>query len=349
MFSRIKSRIILKTPLNHLIFEHKFKIMSTDPKTEPNSNPPNKVHYVEIEESHQGQRIDNFLMTYLKGVPKTHVYRIIRKGEVRVNKGRTKPVYKLSVGDIIRIPPVRVSDAKTVPNEADGDLYRLKKAILFEDDSFMIINKPPGMAVHGGSGISYGVIEALRKLYPNEKRLELVHRLDRDTSGCLLISKKISVLRAFHEMLRNNEMQKTYVALVKGRMREKEIKVEAPLRKFVTKSGERMVCVDKREGKSAITYFYPERLFGEATLVNVKLITGRTHQIRVHSQHLRHPIAGDDKYGQPDFNLAMKKQGLNRMFLHARSLRFEHPQTGEIMNPVAPLDQSLTKILGVLS
>jgi len=315
----------------------------------------NKVHFVEIDESHIGQRIDNFLMTYLKGVPKTHIYRIIRKGEVRVNKGRTKPVYKLAIGDIVRIPPVRVSDAKTIPNGAKGDLLRLKNAIMYEDKSIIIINKPSGMAVHGGSGISYGVIEALRELYPKEKRLELVHRLDRDTSGCLLIAKKISVLRAFHEMLRNSgsnggqQMEKTYVTLLKGQLEGKRIEVNAPLRKFVTKSGERMVNVDKNEGKSATTLFYPKQMFADSTLADVKLITGRTHQIRVHSLHLRHPIAGDDKYGDPKFNEVMKKVGLKRLFLHARSLRFEHPQTGETMNPVAPLDKQLTNVIKQLS
>ncbi|HFE38264.1 MAG TPA: hypothetical protein ENK06_07605 [Gammaproteobacteria bacterium] len=178
--------------------------------------------------------------------------------------------------------------------------------------------------------------------------MELVHRLDRDTSGCLLIANQVSVLRSFHEMLRNNQMQKTYVTLLKGQLQDKEIKVEAGLRKFVTKSGERMVCVDNREGKAATTFFYPKQGFTDMTLVDVRLITGRTHQIRVHSQHLRHPIAGDEKYGDPDFNAKIKKLGLKRLFLHARSLRFEHPQTGEIMNPVAAMDEQLKKILSKL-
>lgn len=322
--------------------------MKISSKSEQPANPTSQVHYLEIDESHLGQRIDNFLMTYLKGVPKTHIYRIIRKGEVRVNKGRIKPIYKLAVGDVVRIPPVRVSDAKNVPEGIEGNVLRLKKAILYEDKSLIILNKPSGMAVHGGSGISFGVIETLRQLYPNEKRLELVHRLDRDTSGCLLVAKKISVLRAFHQMLQSNKIQKTYVALVKGRFTEKEIKLNAPLRKFVTKSGERMVCVDKNEGKLATTYFYPTEAFDEASLVDVRLITGRTHQIRVHSQHLRHPIAGDDKYGDTKFNASMKKLGLKRLFLHARSLRFEHPQTGEIMNPIAAMDKPLSQLIGKL-
>ncbi len=322
--------------------------MKISPKSEQSPNPTSNVHYVEIDESHLGQRIDNFLMTYLKGVPKSHIYRIIRKGEVRVNKGRTKPVYKLALGDVIRIPPVRVAEAKNVPEGIEGNLLRLKKAILFEDKSLIILNKPSGMAVHGGSGISFGVIETLRQLYPTEKRLELVHRLDRDTSGCLLIAKKVSVLRAFHQMLQQNKIKKTYVALVKGRFTEKEIKLNAPLRKFVTKSGERMVCVDKNEGKLATTFFYPTEAYDEASLVDVRLITGRTHQIRVHSQHLRHPIAGDEKYGDVRFNASMKKQGLKRLFLHARSLRFEHPQTGEIMNPIAPMDKPLSQLINKL-
>jgi len=311
---------------------------------QPQKNPA-KVQHLTIDDAHAGQRIDNFLLTFLKGVPKTHIYRIIRKGEVRVNKGRIKPVYKLAAGDVIRVPPVRVSDAKNVPDNFEGQMLRLKNSIIYEDKALIVINKPSGIAVHGGSGISLGVIETLREMYPLEKRLELVHRLDRDTSGCLLIAKKASVLKAFHMMLQNNQIQKTYVALLKGQLTEKEIRVNAPLRKFVTKSGERMVRVDKNEGKVAETLIYPKQAFDQSSLVDIKLITGRTHQIRVHSLHLHHPIAGDDKYGDPDFNAAMRKLGLKRLFLHARSLRFEHPQTGEIMNPIAPLDNQLTELL----
>jgi len=306
------------------------------------------VSFVEIDENYAGQRIDNFLINYLKGVPKTHIYRIIRKGEVRINKGRTKPVYKLCVGDSVRIPPIRVSEAKNIPDKLDGKLSRLKESIIFEDSVLIVLNKPSGLAVHGGSGISLGVIESLRVLMPREKRLELVHRLDRDTSGCLIIAKKASALKKMHEMIRADEMEKQYVALMKGRLEQSEIVVKAPLRKFVTQSGERMVKVDE-EGKSAKTIFYPRQTFECATLCDIRLITGRTHQIRVHSMHLGHNIAGDDKYGDDAFNAEMKKRGLKRLFLHAKSIKFEHPVTGEMMNPVAPMDKQLTGVLKNLS
>ncbi len=320
---------------------------SKNRKVPPNAN-LETVRFVEIDEHHAGQRIDNFLLNYLKGVPKTHIYRIIRKGEVRINKGRTKPLYKLCMGDSVRIPPIRVSEAKNIPTHIDGKLGQLKNCFIYEDSSLIVLNKPSGLAVHGGSGINLGVIESLRVLMPREKRLELVHRLDRDTSGCLIIAKKASVLKKLHEMIRENEMEKQYVALMKGRMMQKEVVVKAPLKKFVTQSGERMVTIDE-EGKAAKTIFYPKQVFENATLTDIKLITGRTHQIRVHSMHLGHNIAGDEKYGDKSFNAEMKAMGLKRLFLHARSVRFEHPVTGEIMNPIATMDKQLTGVLKKLS
>ena len=320
----------------------------SDQKSANFDKKPSSVQLVTVDEAYAGQRIDNYLLTLLKGVPKSHIYRILRKGEVRVNKGRIKPTYKLKAGDLVRIPPIRVSDAKTVPDSLPPVLARLKESIIYEDKDLIVINKPAGIAVHGGSGINLGVIESLRVLYPHAKRLELVHRLDRATSGCLLIAKKASVLKALHEQIREDKMQKTYVTLLIGQITEKRVKITEPLRKFVTKSGERMVKVSA-DGKPSETLFFPKQVFNIATLVDVKLITGRTHQIRVHSLHFDHPVAGDDKYGDETFNAEMKKFGLQRMFLHARSLRFKHPVTGEIMNPIAPLDKQLSSVIKKLT
>ena len=303
-----------------------------------------QVQQFEIPQEFAGQRLDNFLLTRLKGIPKTHIYRIIRKGEVRINKKRCKPLQKLQVGDVIRIPPVRLSTAKNNPDLSQNALDILEKSIIFEDKDLIILNKPSGFAVHGGSGVSYGVIEGFRQLRPFEKRMELVHRLDRDTSGCLILAKKTTVLRALHEMIRNNAMEKYYVALCKGAITSEKILVDQPLHKFVTKSGERMVRVDS-EGKSSQTLFYPTQLFRQATLMDVKLLTGRTHQIRVHSQYIKHPIAGDEKYGDEAFNQTMRTLGLKRLFLHARKLKFRHPVTGKIMEPIAELDDQLADVI----
>ncbi len=318
-----------------------------DQKSANPDNVSSPVQFITIDEAYAGQRIDNYLVTFLKGVPKSRIYRILRKGEVRINKGRIKPTYKLKAGDIIRIPPIRVSDAKIVPKTLPPALSQLKKSIIYEDKDLIVLNKPAGLAVHGGSGVSLGIIESLRILYPLAKRFELVHRLDRATSGCLLIAKKASVLRHLHEQIRENKMEKTYVTLLKGQIFEKRVKIDEPLRKFVTKSGERMVAISE-DGKSSQTLFFPKQVFKRATLTDVKLITGRTHQIRVHSLHFKHPVAGDDKYGDVSFNAEMKKSGLKRMFLHARSLRFTHPVTDEIMNPVAPLDSQLQAVIKML-
>lgn len=309
---------------------------------------PSKVRFVEISADHAGQRIDNYLLCYLKGVPKSLVYRIVRKGEVRVNKGRIKPEYRLKEGDMVRIPPVRQAEKKEPGKATDRVLKQIESRILYEDKRIMIINKPSGLAVHGGSGLSFGLIEALRELRPNDKQLELVHRLDRDTSGCLIIAKKRSALRRLHEQLREGSMDKRYLTLLKGKWKGTSKWVDAPLLKNVIRSGERLVFVDPK-GKEARTQFIPYSVSDTASLMTVKLDTGRTHQIRVHAQYLGNPIAGDDKYGDEEFNRELKSKGLKRLFLHAFSLRFHlpDPETGD-EKPIyveAPLDEELVNIL----
>jgi 23S rRNA pseudouridine955/2504/2580 synthase len=306
-----------------------------------------KVQIIEIDADHDGQRIDNFLKTKLKGVPKSRIYRILRKGEVRVNKGRIKPDYRLREGDAVRIPPIRVSDKPSVGIPSKNTFEYLKSRILYEDKGMIILNKPSGMAVHGGSGISYGVIEALRQLFPDERSLELVHRLDRDTSGCLILTKKRSILRQMHAIMRENTINKYYLALVKGRWQGGKQRIDAPLQKNVLKSGERMVKVSE-EGKSALSIFEPITLYKQTSLMGVTLATGRTHQIRVHAAHTAHPIAGDEKYGDDEFNTEMRTQGLRRLFLHAHSLDFELPVTGQSISVQAPLDDDLSRVLDKL-
>ncbi|MCH2088080.1 MAG: 23S rRNA pseudouridine(955/2504/2580) synthase RluC [Pseudoalteromonas sp.] len=301
-----------------------------------------QVSFVTIGEDHLGQRIDNFLITHLKGVPKSAVYKILRKGEVRVNKKRIKPVYKLQLNDVIRIPPIKVAEKEDfVPKKLDK-VKQLEDAILFEDKYLMVINKPSGMAVHGGSGLSYGLIEALRVLRPEERSLELVHRLDRDTSGCLLISKRRSVLTDLHKQLREKTMEKNYWALVDGQWDSKTKNVTEGLRKNTLKSGERVVRVDNTEGKPSHTRFRVLERYAECSLVQASPVTGRTHQIRVHTQCKGHPIACDDKYGVAEFDQYVNKlTGLNRLFLHAHDLRFMHPKNETTMHVEAPLDNAL--------
>nr|WP_136249497.1 23S rRNA pseudouridine(955/2504/2580) synthase RluC [Ningiella ruwaisensis] len=302
-----------------------------------------KVQLITISEDEQGQRIDNFLIRTMKGVPKSKIYRILRKGEVRVNKGRAKPEYKLKTNDELRLPPIRLEPPGL--NEIDtSKIGYLEAAILFEDERLIVINKPSGIAVHGGSGLSFGVIEGLRALRPNASFLELVHRLDRDTSGVLLIAKKRSALRNLHEQLRNNQVDKIYHALVKGQWPEKRHKVKAPLFKNTLQGGERVVQVSE-EGKPSETQFRILASFQHATLVEAKPITGRTHQIRVHCLHAGHPIAGDDKYGDADFDKHIKSLGCNRLCLHAAQIRFVHPKTGEQVKFSAPYDDKLHELL----
>lgn len=297
------------------------------------------VREVRVGEHQAGQRIDNFLITQLKGVPKTHIYRILRKGEVRVNKGRIKPDYRLQEGDVVRVPPVRTGEAPAPAQPGARVLDVIAASIIYEDDALLILNKPAGIAVHGGSGVSYGVIEALRALRPEAPFLELGHRLDRDTSGCLVLAKKRSALRAFQALLRSSGMDKQYLALAQGRWGGGTRRVSAPLRKNVLSSGERMVRVDP-EGKPALSIFEPVTRFADATLMRVTLVTGRTHQVRVHAAHAGHPLAGDDKYGDPVFNRHMAGRGLKRLFLHASALQFtlpmERPRDIAVSAPLPP-------------
>jgi 23S rRNA pseudouridine955/2504/2580 synthase len=306
------------------------------------------VQWVEIEEGYEGQRLDNFLMTYLKGVPKSYIYRIVRKGEVRVNKGRIKINYRLQVGDLLRIPPMRLPEEKETVQPGGAVRKRLESSIIYEDQRFMVLNKPSGIAVHGGSGLNYGVIEALRVLRPEEKSLELVHRLDRDTSGCLLISKKRSALRILHELMRDNGIDKRYLALLAGANDWKSRMVDAPLLKNTMRGGERIVKVDEA-GKMAKTHFRRQQLYAEATLVEARLYTGRTHQIRVHAASLGHPVLGDKKYGDETANKMMRKQGLRRLFLHASRLSFRWPDEKEDFVITAPLDSDLEQLLEKLA
>lgn len=303
------------------------------------------VQFIPISEDEAGQRIDNFLRTFLKGVPKSMIYRILRKGEVRVNKKRIKPEYKLIAGDEIRVPPVRVAERDDAPVSAKLDkVAALENCILYEDDHLLILNKPSGTAVHGGSGLSFGVIEGLRALRPDARFLELVHRLDRDTSGVLLVAKKRSALRSLHEQLRMKGMQKDYLALVKGQWQAHCKAVQAPLLKNILQSGERIVRVNS-EGKPSETRFKIEERYEFATLIKASPVTGRTHQIRVHAQYAGHPIAFDDRYGDREFDSQLAGTGLNRLFLHAAALRFEHPGSGETMRIEAPLDAKLVNCL----
>lgn len=306
------------------------------------------VKFITITSDYSGQRIDNFLRTQLKGVPKSMIYRILRKGEVRVNKKRVKPEYKLEAGDELRIPPVRVSEKEDAPVSAKLDKVAvLADCILHEDDYLIVLNKPSGTAVHGGSGLSFGVIEGLRALRPEARFLELVHRLDRETSGILLIAKKRSALRSLHEQLRLKTMQKDYLALVRGEWQSHCKVVQAPLLKNTLQSGERIVRVDP-EGKPSETRFKVEERFEFATLIKASPVTGRTHQIRVHALHAGHPIAFDDRYGDKAFDYKLNGSGLNRLFLHAAALRFEHPHSGETMRIEAPLDSNLKRCLSYL-
>ncbi len=303
------------------------------------------VKMLEISDDEAGQRIDNYLLTKLKGVPKSLIYRIVRKGEVRVNKGRVKPEYKLQAGDIVRVPPVRVSE-KTHPPISNklNKVASLENQIIFEDDCLLVLNKPSGIAVHGGSGLSFGVIEGLRALRPEARFLELVHRLDRDTSGILLVAKKRSALRNLHEQLRIKTVQKDYLALVRGQWQSHVKVIQAPLLKNELASGERIVKVSQ-DGKPSETRFSIEERYPNATLIKASPVTGRTHQIRMHTLHAGHPIAMDDKYGDKDFDAEMRLLGLNRLFLHAASIRFEHPKTGETLRLNAPLDDNMKAIL----
>ncbi len=299
------------------------------------------VIFQTVDEFSVGQRLDNYLLKHLKGVPKSHIYRIIRKGEVRVDKGRKKADYKLILNNVVRIPPIRMSESK-LTKTSDSLKKLLTDSILYEDKGLLILNKPSGLAVHGGSGIDIGVIEALRDM--SNTPLELVHRIDRATSGVLLIAKKRSVLKNLHEQLVNRHMEKRYTALVKGTWSKKRHTIDAPLYQ-----NSRCTIVDAK-GKEAVSHFQPLKNFDsiDASLVEVLIETGRMHQIRVHAQYAGHPLAADDKYGDRDFDRKVHSQGLKRLFLHAQQLTFTNPTTDTIQTVKAPLSAELTAFLATL-
>ncbi|EKE86942.1 23S rRNA pseudouridine(955/2504/2580) synthase RluC [Idiomarina xiamenensis] len=307
-----------------------------------------QVSFHTIDAGHEQQRIDNYLIAQLKGIPKSLVYRILRKGEVRVNKKRVKPDYKLKAGDQVRIPPVKLPEQTALPSPKLTQVAALESHILYEDDVLLVLNKPSGLAVHGGSGLQFGLIEGLRALRPQAKQMELVHRLDRETSGCILVAKRRSALRHLHQQLREKSMQKRYLALVRGQWQAHDKVVTAPLQKNTLKSGERVVRVDA-EGKPSETRFNIAQRYAEATLVNAFPVTGRTHQIRVHTLHAGHPIAMDPKYGDQQFDQIMQERGLQRLFLHAASLTFQHPQSEKLISIDAPLDNNLQQTLAALT
>jgi 23S rRNA pseudouridine955/2504/2580 synthase len=304
-----------------------------------------------VDAESDGQRIDNFLLRHLKGVPRSHLYRVMRRGEVRVNKGRVKAGYRLRTGDLVRIPPVRTALPETPVRVPAARLDSLAEAVLYEDERVLIIDKPAGLAVHGGSGLSYGLIESLRELRPG-RELELVHRLDRDTSGCIVISKRRSALRELHALIREGGIDKRYLALIVGELQRSTVVVDAPLKKNVLQGGERMVQVDPDDGKPARTVFRRLSRFssdaGMLTLVEAELITGRTHQIRVHAGHLGTPLAGDPKYGDETANRALKARGLSRLFLHASALSFQLAGADRPHRVEAPLPDDLEYFLSVL-
>ncbi len=298
---------------------------------------------VTVDEFSIGQRLDNYLLKKLKGVPRPHIYRIIRKGEVRVNKGRKKAEYKLQLNDVVRIPPIRLATEKSI-RYSSSFIDLLNKSTLYEDEGLLIINKQSGIAVHSGSGIKVGVIEALKDNY--SQPIELVHRLDRATSGCLMLAKKRSVLKDLHQQLVKHQMEKRYIAFVKNSWSKKYHTIDSPIFQ-----NSRYSVIDAK-GKESISVFHPIKNFQDkdysASLVEVEIKTGRTHQIRVHAKHAKHPIAQDDKYGDHDFNDLMKKIGLDRLFLHAKSLTFTNPTTKEIQKVIAPLPSKLEDFLNKL-
>ncbi|MFL6576071.1 MAG: RluA family pseudouridine synthase [Povalibacter sp.] len=318
------------------------------PIVREHSEAPSKpeVSYVEASEGDDGQRVDNFLLRILKDAPRSLIYRILRSGEVRVNSKRVGPDHRLATGDRVRIPPVRLKPRETeAPSKSLRDF--IGDSIIFEDRDLIVVNKPAGVAVHGGSGLSFGVIEALRARHPELKELDLVHRLDRDTSGCLLVAKRRAVLRELHAAMREREMEKRYFALVCGRWPFGTKTIDVPLKTNLKQGGERVVRVHA-DGQEALTTFKPVKHFAKlATLLDVSLGTGRTHQIRVHAAHAGHPVAGDDKYGDRECDARLKPFGLKRMFLHAHSLAFA--RSGQPFSISAPLPSDLQAVLDQLA
>ncbi len=309
-----------------------------------------------VDEASEGQRIDNFLAKMLKGVPKSHIYRILRSGEVRVNKGRVDATRKLTINDVVRVPPIRVSAKLELLKNETPSVAKFENAIIFEDDAMLVIDKPAGFAVHGGSGISRGVIEQLRLERPKAKFLELVHRLDRETSGVLMLAKRRTALVALHQAIRDNKTDKRYALLVRGEWQETKKRVVLDLQKYVLPSGERRVNVvtdktkDKfNEAQISETIFYLKQSFEGFSLLEAKLVTGRTHQLRVQLAHLGFPIVGDDKYGDFNLNKKLQKSGLKRMFLHSIETKLRHPISNEELRLFAPLPNELERFLQKLN
>ncbi|MDQ1363446.1 MAG: rRNA pseudouridine synthase [Pseudomonadota bacterium] len=299
------------------------------------TTPKPAVQTIEISARHSDQRLDNFLIGQLKGLPKSLVYKLLRSGQVRVNKGRKKADYRLQAGDQVRIPPVNIQEKTDNESAPKYLLEQVRQCILFEDEFILALNKPVGLAVHGGSNIRFGAIEVLRQLRPDDDMLELAHRLDRDTSGVLLFAKTRPTLMRLHELFRNeHQMQKIYQAILVDRWQGGERLIDVPLRKNSMQGGESMVVVDHKEGKESRSLFIPQAYYETATLMEIHLQTGRTHQIRVHAAHVGHPVAGDSKYGDEGFNRYLKEQGLKRMFLHAWQLRFKLDKNYTITAPV---------------
>lgn len=306
------------------------------------------VTFIKVDESGEGQRIDNFLTRHLQGVPKSHLYRILRSGEVRVNKGRANPSRKLVLGDEVRIPPIRVASSVDKITTLPRSSISLLDHVLYRDDAIIVLNKPAGMAVHGGSGISLGVIEQLRLELPECRFLELAHRLDRDTSGALILACKRSALVKLHDIFRENRINKRYLALVNGQWKTSLQHVKFALHKYLNAEGERRVMVSA-DGKPAHTIFRLRDAWQDFTLLEAELKSGRTHQIRVHLAHLGFPIAGDDKYGDFARNRELMKSGLKRMFLHAWRVEFLHPLTNDPMLIEVPLPNELQSYIDRLN
>lgn len=305
---------------------------------------PLGVQLVKVDEDRDGQRIDNFLSGRLKGVPRSLIYRILRTGQVRINGRRAKPDVRLSAGDEVRIPPVRVAERGDPGKPALGQMNRVEEAIVHEDRDFLVLNKPSGVASHGGSGISFGAIELLRAARPNDT-LELVHRLDRDTSGVLVFSRRRSALTALQAVIREGRATKRYMALLQGRLPQSRITVNEPLRKSILHGGERMVRVDPA-GKPSVSHLIRQQQFTEAALCEIAIETGRTHQIRVHAAHIGHAVAGDEKYGERTFNQRMREFGLKRLFLHA--MRFEFEIGERSYSFTAPMPDDLRSVVSTL-
>lgn len=328
---------------------HPAQTAITIPMNQDNSNtsaPSMGVHYLTVAEEDQGQRLDNYLLSRLKGVPKTHIYKLIRKAEIRVNKKRPSADQRLQKDDLVRLPPIRVAERAPLAPVTDRLAEVLAQAVLYEDEALMVLNKPAGWAVHGGSGINLGIIEAVRQWREHAKRWELVHRLDRDTSGCLIIAKKPSIMKALQADWES--FSKTYTALVSGQWSAKDKWVDAPLLKNVLQSGERMVRVSA-DGKASLSEFSVVNAWAQATQVRVKLHSGRTHQIRVHAQWKKHPLLGDDKYGDEMSHELSKRLGVKRLMLHAQQLVFRHPVSGESLTVEAPMAEDVLAVINKMS